>query len=221
MAPQVTEFVFPVNPLGVNPTLFNANKKSLIKSIKDAHQTLIAALPATLVLRAFQEHNLSNASFQIGTSGSTNSAAETASYTADQWAQIINDLNLAQSVKAGYGLALTDSFGKLNHLYQDKKVFTMNEDGTTMVWTFTDPENQSGPTKSTVTDKKFIDFFRSMKTLSTSFPSLPDDQQFNHKVLDLGEELGLMIITIHKVRLNDHSEIGCVAKYSGFKPFRY
>jgi hypothetical protein len=56
-----------------------------------------------------------------------------------------------------------------------------------------------------------------MKTLATNFPSLPDDQQFNYKVLDL-EEKGHMIITTFKVRLNENSEMGYVTSYSGFKP---
>lgn len=216
------------NPLATNPALINASNKSLIESIKTTHKNLIANFPAYLVLSALEEHSISNAS-GIGsppcgsgsTSGCVGETASTDNYTAAQWNSINNDLTLAQQVPQGFGLALIDSFGNLQHIYQEKKVFTMNKDGTTYEWTFDDTENQKNPKKSTVTDKNFIEFFKSMKTLSTSFPSLPDDEQFTHKVFNLGEDLGYLIISIYKVKLNDNSEIGYVAKFSGFDSIKY
>jgi hypothetical protein len=238
-----------------NPTLGNLNIKETIEAHKDSHRFIIKNLPANLVLGRLAEHRFNSDGCPTGFKCEEDEENELhdqyyvpsdvdedvveESTTQEQNEDVLaepeataikNHLSLAQCVPQGYGLALTDSFGKLHHIYQQSKFFTINNDGKTYAWATSDTGNlsspynsgnQSNPKKSTVTNQKFIKFFNRMKTLATNFPSLPDDQPFKYKVLDIGEELGYIIITTFKVRLNENSEMGYVTSYSGFKqPFK-
>jgi hypothetical protein len=78
-------------------------------------------------------------------------------------ASIKNDLNLAQKVQQGFGLALTDPFGVLNTMYQENKFFTMSDDGNINSFATSDPGNLSNIIKSKVTNSKFIEFFTPLK----------------------------------------------------------
>jgi hypothetical protein len=153
-----------------NQTLSNLNIKETIDAHKESHRFLISNLPAKNVLNSLGQYRFNSAGYIAppcgagSTSGCPDETASSANYTDDQLAAIKNDLNLAQKVQQGFGLALTDPFGVLHTMYQENKFFTMSDDGNINSFATSDPGNLSNIIKSKVTNSKFIEFFKHMKT---------------------------------------------------------
>lgn len=124
----------------------------------------------------------------------------------------MKDLELAQYAADGLGLGLVDSFGHMHLIYQSKKVFTKNDDGSINQLSINNADSK--PERSLVTDKNFIQFFNSMRTLSSSLPAFPERSKFTHKLLNLGDDHGSLVVTILRITLGEKGEEGYLMGFS-------
>lgn len=202
-----------------NVRIGEASYSKRLELAKTLQKKTLSNLPASLVLSAIQHHGVLTPDAQWETNTDSNGVATDSNGVATDstsntglLALAMKDCELAQYATDGLGLGLVDSFGVMHHIYQSKKVVTMGDDDSIVAWSINNADSK--PERSLVTDKNLTDFFKKMKTLSSSLPALPDSSTFTHKLLNLGDEIGSLVVTILKIKHGEKGEEGYMLAYS-------